>query len=47
MGVAIVLDVTLVRGLLVPAAVTLLGEVNWWRPRWIGVTPGYRAREQA
>jgi RND superfamily putative drug exporter len=34
MGLAIVLDVTVVRGLLVPATVALLGEANWWRPRW-------------
>jgi uncharacterized membrane protein YdfJ with MMPL/SSD domain len=34
MGLAIVLDVTIVRGLLVPATVALLGEANWWRPRW-------------
>jgi uncharacterized membrane protein YdfJ with MMPL/SSD domain len=33
MGLAIVLDVTVVRGLLVPATVALLGEANWWRPR--------------
>ncbi len=32
MTVAIVLDVTIVRGLLLPAAMTLLGERNWWRP---------------
>jgi uncharacterized membrane protein YdfJ with MMPL/SSD domain len=34
MGLAIVLDVTIVRGLLVPATVALLGELNWWRPKW-------------
>ena len=34
MGLAIVLDVTVVRGLLVPATVALLGELNWWRPSW-------------
>lgn len=32
MTVAIFLDVTLVRGLLLPAAMTLLGRRNWWRP---------------
>jgi RND superfamily putative drug exporter len=31
-GIAIVLDVTVVRGLLVPATIALLGDVNWWRP---------------
>ena len=30
MTVAIVLDVTVVRGLLLPAAMTLLGQWNWW-----------------
>jgi RND superfamily putative drug exporter len=31
--VAIVLDATIVRMLLVPATMTLLGERNWWLPR--------------
>jgi RND superfamily putative drug exporter len=35
MTVAILLDVTIVRGLLLPAAMTLLGERNWWRPRLV------------
>ncbi|WP_061964054.1 MMPL family transporter [Demequina aurantiaca] len=32
MVVAIVIDVTLIRGLLLPATMTLLGQWNWWRP---------------
>ncbi len=32
MTIAIVLDVTVVRGLLLPAVMTLLGELNWWTP---------------
>jgi putative drug exporter of the RND superfamily len=32
MAVAIVLDVTVVRGLLLPAVMSLLGEWNWWAP---------------
>jgi RND superfamily putative drug exporter len=32
MAIAIVLDATLVRTLLVPAAMRLFGEVNWWAP---------------
>jgi RND superfamily putative drug exporter len=35
MGLSILLDVTVVRGLLVPATVALLGERNWWRPRLV------------
>jgi uncharacterized membrane protein YdfJ with MMPL/SSD domain len=33
---AIAIDVTLVRALLVPATMQLLGEWNWWAPRWLG-----------
>lgn len=34
MGAAIALDVTLVRALLVPATMQLLGDWNWWLPRF-------------
>ena len=30
MAIALLLDVTVVRGLLLPAAMTLLGRWNWW-----------------
>lgn len=32
---AVFLDATLVRMLLVPATMELLGEKNWWLPRWL------------
>ena len=32
MAVAVFLDATLVRGLLVPATMRLLGNLNWWWP---------------
>jgi RND superfamily putative drug exporter len=32
---AIALDVTIVRALLVPAAMQLLGDWNWWAPKWM------------
>jgi RND superfamily putative drug exporter len=32
MGVGILLDATIVRGLLVPALVSRLGRWNWWLP---------------
>ncbi|WP_322920017.1 MMPL family transporter [Nocardioides renjunii] len=32
MTVAVLLDVTVVRGLMLPAAMTLLGRWNWWLP---------------
>ncbi len=36
MAAAIALDVTLVRALLVPATMRLLGDWHWWAPRWLG-----------
>lgn len=36
LAVAIAVDASIVRCLLVPAAMTLLGERNWWLPRWLG-----------
>nr|BFE61365.1 hypothetical protein GCM10020063_058910 [Dactylosporangium thailandense] len=38
MAVAIAVDATVVRGLLVPATMALLGPANWWRPRRRGTT---------
>ncbi|CAI9413465.1 MMPL family transporter [Nocardioides sp. T2.26MG-1] len=35
MAVAIVLDATVVRMVLVPATMTLLGTWNWWLPAWL------------
>ncbi|MEV4622595.1 MMPL family transporter [Asanoa sp. NPDC049573] len=32
---AVVLDATIVRMLLVPATMTLLGRYNWWAPAWL------------
>jgi RND superfamily putative drug exporter len=36
LGAGILLDATVVRGLLVPALVAVLGQWNWWLPRWAG-----------
>jgi RND superfamily putative drug exporter len=30
----IILDATVIRALLVPALMRLMGEANWWMPRW-------------
>ena len=35
MAVAILLDATLVRMILVPATMSLLGHLNWWLPSWL------------
>ncbi|MFN8076976.1 MAG: MMPL family transporter [Kineosporiaceae bacterium] len=34
LGVGILIDATIVRALLVPALVSLLGSWNWWLPAW-------------
>ena len=36
---AVFLDATLVRSVLLPATMRLLGEWNWWLPRWLGWLP--------
>jgi len=35
LATAILLDATIVRMLLVPATMELLGDKNWWLPRWL------------
>ena len=35
LAVAIFVDATLVRMVLVPATMTMLGHWNWWAPRWM------------
>ncbi|MGK2929472.1 MAG: MMPL family transporter, partial [Acidimicrobiales bacterium] len=35
LGMAVLLDATVVRMLLVPATMELLGERNWWIPKWL------------
>jgi len=37
---AVLIDATVVRGVLVPACMTLLGERCWYLPRWLGWLPG-------
>ncbi len=36
LAMAVLLDATVVRMLLVPASMALLGERNWYLPRWLG-----------
>jgi putative drug exporter of the RND superfamily len=33
---AIAIDATIVRMVLVPAVMQILGERSWWLPRWMG-----------
>jgi len=34
LAVAILIDVTIIRALLVPSAMKLFGRWNWWLPDW-------------
>ena len=48
LAVAVTVDATLVRGLLVPAAMTLSGRLNWWAPRplhWLHERIGLREHQ--
>src|SRR6266704_1271314 len=42
LAVAVLIDATLVRSVLVPAAMTLLGRWNWYLPGWLGWLPQFR-----
>jgi RND superfamily putative drug exporter len=39
LAVAVLIDATVIRALLLPAAMTLLGERNWWLPRVLNRLP--------
>jgi putative drug exporter of the RND superfamily len=42
LAVAVILDATIVRSILVPASMTLLGDRNWYLPHWLGWLPDLR-----
>ena len=39
LAVAVLLDATVVRAMLLPATMTLLGPRNWYLPRWLRWLP--------
>ena len=39
LAVAVILDATVVRTILVPSVMALLGEANWYLPRWLSWLP--------
>jgi RND superfamily putative drug exporter len=39
LAVAIAIDATIVRCILVPATMVLLGKANWWFPKWLSRMP--------
>lgn len=44
LAVAVLLDATLVRSILVPATMEILGRGNWYLPSWLGWLPGVRSK---
>ncbi|HVS42641.1 MAG TPA: MMPL family transporter, partial [Candidatus Dormibacteraeota bacterium] len=42
LGAGILLDATIVRALLVPALISLLGRWNWYMPGWLARVLGVR-----
>ena len=54
LALAVVIDATIVRALIVPAAMRLLGRLNWWAPNplarfhdWLGLAESTRPTEHA
>ena len=47
MAVAVCLGAPVVRTNLAPAAMALLGNRNWWMPRWLGWLPNVRIERGA
>ncbi|NQW18559.1 MAG: MMPL family transporter [Chloroflexi bacterium] len=45
MAIAIFLDATLIRSMLVPASMKLLGKWNWWFPSWLEWLPNFTESE--
>ncbi len=44
MALAVLMDATLVRGVLVPAFMRVAGRANWWAPNWLSPAAGRRPR---
>jgi uncharacterized membrane protein YdfJ with MMPL/SSD domain len=42
LAVAILIDATIIRGVLLPASMKLLGDWNWYLPQWLGWIPQRR-----
>ncbi|MDQ3680255.1 MAG: MMPL family transporter [Actinomycetota bacterium] len=45
LAVAVLIDATIVRSILVPASMKLLGNRNWYLPRWLGWLPRLQVEE--
>ncbi|WP_329414806.1 MMPL family transporter [Streptomyces sp. NBC_00704] len=41
LAAAVLIDATVIRGVLLPAVMALLGERNWYLPKWLGWLPDF------
>jgi putative drug exporter of the RND superfamily len=46
LAAAVLIDATLIRGVLLPASMKLLGSWNWYLPRWLAWLPARSAKRQ-
>ena len=47
LATAVLIDATIVRAVLLPASMKLLGEWNWYLPSWLQWLPRLESRETA
>ena len=47
LAVAVLIDATVIRGVLLPATMKMLGEWNWYLPRWLGWLPHVKLEGRA
>ncbi len=45
LGVAVLIDATVIRSVLLPASMKLLGDTNWYLPKWLEWLPQVSAEE--
>ncbi len=47
LALAILLDATIVRALVVPSTMRLMGKWNWWSPKWLGGSKNFKDVEKS
>ena len=47
LAVAVLIDATIIRGVMLPAAMKLLGDWNWYLPSWLEWLPRIGSEENA
>jgi RND superfamily putative drug exporter len=47
LAVAVLLDATIIRTVLVPSLMTIIGDTNWWLPKWLEWLPDIRIEGEA